>query len=664
MTDTETTRAAPIEDGRDGVELTPHEARIKIQSLKDECRRLTLQLRSEHRRAKADAERQLEYRLGEVINENRRRPWRWPLIPIDLYKAACRYRQDQQMSRMIDPAIAGLLDTCRHRGAEAAVDTVWQDPATPEDDKLTLLRATAEAAERGGDYDLHYAILKAVQVRDPSVFAIKLLFRACEYTWRFKEAAELIDLLEARAEDGRDAPSAKAAAAFRKKFVHQLSLLRHVQERRPCGIEPVQGRIAYVLHNSLPHSSGGYATRSHGVATGFSAAGLEVVAFTRPGFPIDIKAGFKGRDVRSQDEVGTITYERIFDVTNKEHALVDYVLKSADALEKRLREQRPSLVIGASNYRVGLMAMIAARRLGIPFVYEVRGWWEVTRASRDPSFEFTDSYQIQRLLEYETAKAADHVLTLTEGMREDLEAGGVPPERIALFPNSCDAARFEPMARDQSLAARYGIPEDVPVIGYIGTFVDYEGLDDLARACVELKRRGVAFRLLIVGNENVSGKDIGPIAGRIQSIMTEGDAADWLLMPGRVPYEEVAAHYSLLDIAAFPRKPWTVCELVSPMKPLEAMAMEKTVVVSNVRALCELVQHDVTGLTFAKGDSKALADALHRLIADRDLATRLAAEGRRWVLANRTWERSAAKVLSVLPFAGRSATPDERRGAA
>ena len=641
------------------------DAQAEIESLKAEGRRLSTRLRHEHRRAKVDAERRLEFRLGRVITYNRRRPWRWPLLPLLLYRAARRYRQDQLISQSIDPATTAFLDQCRYRGAETAADAVWQDQAISRDEKLAQLRKAAVTAENDADYELQYEILKVVQRLDPSSFSTKVLFQACEQTGRYQEAADLIQAFEKQHRDGADAWAKKTIAGFRRQFVHQLSLITHVQERRPLQIEPVAGRIAYVLHNSLPHSSGGYATRSQGVASGLTAAGAEVIAMTRPGYPIDTNSGLARGQVALEDEVGSITYQRILEITNKEHALVAYVMKSADLLEQRFRELRPAMVMAASNYRVGLMAMIAARRLGIPCVYEVRGWWEVTRASRDRSFEFTDSYQIQRLLEYETAKAADHVVTLTQAMREDLEEGGVPAERISLLPNSCDPDRFEPMARDQALAARYGIPENVPVIGYIGTFVDYEGLDDLARASVELKRRGVEHRLLIVGNENVSGTEIGPIASRIKNIMTDGDAADWLLMPGRVPYAEVAAHYSLLDIAAFPRKPWTVCELVSPMKPLEAMAMQKTVVVSSVRALRELVSHDETGLVFAKGNSAELANVLNRLVTDRELGGRLAAQARSWVLANRTWERSATKVLPALPIGAlHDRAPDQCRGAA
>jgi len=120
-------------------------------------------------------------------------------------------------------------------------------------------------------------------------------------------------------------------------------------------------------------------------------------------------------------------------------------------------------------------------------------------------------------------------------------------------------------------------------------------------------------------------------------------------MPGRVPHEQVAAYYSLIDIAPFPRKPWPVCEMVSPMKPLEAMAMEKAVVVSDVAALAEMVDRGRYGLMFAKGDVSALADALQRLLTEADLRQRLGAEGRRNVLQNRTWKAAAATFAAALP---------------
>jgi glycosyltransferase involved in cell wall biosynthesis len=138
------------------------------------------------------------------------------------------------------------------------------------------------------------------------------------------------------------------------------------------------------------------------------------------------------------------------------------------------------LVLAASNYVTALPALIAARRLGLPFVYEVRGLWEITRISREPEYEHTPAFAVQRLLESRVMQRADHVFTLTGPMVDELLDRGVARERIGLLPNSCNPDRFVARARDEDLATRLGLAPGVPVIGYIGTFVDYEGLEDLA----------------------------------------------------------------------------------------------------------------------------------------------------------------------------------------
>ncbi len=325
---------------------------------------------------------------------------------------------------------------------------------------------------------------------------------------------------------------------------------------------------------------------------------------------------------------------------------------AADAVEQRLRALRPSAVIAASNFRTALPALIAARRLGIPFIYEVRGFWEVTRISREPEYQNTPAYEAQVQLEARVAQLADHVFTLTGPMAEELVARGVPAHKIELLPNSCDPQRFVPRARDEALAARLGIPAGTPIIGYIGTFVDYEGLEDLAVACAILKERGQQFRLMLVGNENASGSDRGPITEQILATANRQGLSDWLIMPGRVPHEEVENYYSLIDIAPFPRKPWPVCEMVSPLKPLEALSMEKAVLVSDVRALAELVRAGETGMHFRKGDIGSLVEMLQKLLLDPALRLKLGQAGRRWVASERTWQSVGERVSARLARLG------------
>lgn len=444
----------------------------------------------------------------------------------------------------------------------------------------------------------------------------------------------------------------------------QLAMFDVIPPRRACVLDTVPDRLCYVLHNSLPFASGGYGTRAHGLSQGLAEAGLDVIVTTRPGFPGDVAAHRTTLEPENKDGtaplpagshvldepeiIDGITYTRIVRPSRKGLRYVQYVPAAAQALEAHFRTHRPALVMAASNHLVALPALIAARRLGLPFVYEVRGFWEVTRLSRDAGYRDTATYEMQERLETEVCLAADRVLTLTEPMRDELVRRGVPADRIALAPNACDPRRFTPAPRDALMAEELGIPDAVPVIGYVGTFVDYEGLDDLARACATLKARGRAFRLLLVGNETTSADGHGPIAEAIRAIAVAGDFADWLIMPGRVPHEDVARWYSLIDICPFPRKPWPVCEMVSPMKPLEALAMGKAVLVPNLRALSAMIAPDRTGLVHAPGDPLALADALDRLLDDPDLRQRLGRAGRAWIEAERTWSRVGQGVADIL----------------
>jgi glycosyltransferase involved in cell wall biosynthesis len=179
----------------------------------------------------------------------------------------------------------------------------------------------------------------------------------------------------------------------------------------------------------------------------------------------------------------------------------------------------------------------------------------------------------------------------------------------------------------------------VPVIGYVGSFVDYEGLDDLVRAAAMMQAEGTDFRLLLVGD--------GTASEQVRDLIAATGLVDRTALPGRVPHEEVEGYYSLIDICPFPRKPLPVCEVVSPLKPFEALAMGKAVVASDVRALAEIVAHERTGLLFPKGNHEHLAASLTRLVQDPLLIKRLGRAGREWVIAERSWTRAGKLVVEV-----------------
>lgn len=414
------------------------------------------------------------------------------------------------------------------------------------------------------------------------------------------------------------------------------ALCAMASQRKERKFEPEARTILNPLAFSLPWSSVGYATRSHGLALAIKDMGWNILPYTRPGFPGDSKAEYLEMDFPESEKVDSLVYGRIFDFNRKQMNDAQYLYRAVEAWEKIIRERRPVLIHAASNYAVGFPALVAARRMGIPFIYEMRGFWEITRASRDSSFIHTQKYRFMTFFENLTARCADHVLTITTPMKNRLTAQGIPAEKISIAYNGVEAERFLPVEKDQELAARLGIPPDVPVIGYIGSILDYEGLDDLIRACGALAAAGENFRLLLVGDGNVLES--------LKTMALNNSLGEKAIFMGRVPYEEVENYYSLIDIAPFPRKPWEVCELVSPLKPMEAMAMEKAVILSGTEALREMATPE-TVLLFQAGEVEDLRQKLKILLNDGELRSRMGKAARRWVMANRSW-KNAAKVCT------------------
>lgn len=412
--------------------------------------------------------------------------------------------------------------------------------------------------------------------------------------------------------------------------------------------EPIKSRICYILHNSLPYASGGYATRAHGVANGLAQLGYEVYGINRPGYPFDVNKNYKPDDIELKVKVDDVFYFHTAEPRRKNLYRYDYMEESIQIYQNYFLELKPQLVLAASAYISAFPALIAAKRLGIPFIYEVRGFWEVTLMSRDLKYKDTDKFFMMKSLEKIISNTADQVFTLTGAMKQELIEREVDGNKVSVIPNSCFPDKFEPSSKNTLLAKEFNLPLNIPVIGYIGTFVDYEGLENLTEACGMLKARGIEFRLLLVGSENTSTTVKGPITKMIELYAHKYDIEDWLILPGRVPHEQVEGLYSLIDIAPFPRKPWPVCEMVSPMKPLEALAMKKAVVVSSVEALQEMIIDGQTGLVFDKNSTSDLADKLQVLILDEDLRVRLGNNGREWVEKERSWEVTMSKAQIVI----------------
>lgn len=401
---------------------------------------------------------------------------------------------------------------------------------------------------------------------------------------------------------------------------------------------PEPRHVLYLLHNALPHHSGGYATRTHGLLTELNRIGWAVGGVTRLGYPYDMPGKADIPDLPPSEVVGEVNYHHLLTgrQIEKKNPMFDYTERYVDALLPLAQRERPAILHGASNHWNGLAAVKAGNQLGIPSVYEVRGLWEVTRASRDPEWGAGDQYRYIARMEADTARGADRVIAITGALRDELVARGVDAEKITLVPNGVDTERFTPLPRDEELAEQLGVIGKT-VIGYVGSVVDYEGLGLLIDAARALHAHREDFHVLIIG-DGAALEDLQAQAADLSDVVT---------FLGRIPHEDVERHYSIIDITPFPRRPLPVCEMVSPLKPFEAMAMGKAVVASDVAALAEIVDDGRTGLLHAKGDAQALAARIEQLLDDSALRERLGAQAREWVVAERDWRSLARMVADI-----------------
>lgn len=430
------------------------------------------------------------------------------------------------------------------------------------------------------------------------------------------------------------------AAAVR--LAAQARLLRDgiaVSARAAPRYAPEARRVLYHAAQGLPHHSTGYCIRTHWLVRALRASGWDVQVHTRLGYPIDRWDYLGDRAIATDVDVDGVPYVLAPDRARGIGALdlEAYQAASAEALVRRAEALRPAVIHGASNWAVGLAGVEAARRLGLPSIYEVRGLWHQTVAAQRPAYLDSDHYRMIEKLEVSAALGADHVFAITGAVRDLLVGHGVPSAKISILPNAVDPDEFAPTPRDEALARELGLGGET-VIGYVGSLKDFEGLDLLLHATAVLPSRR-DLRLLFVGD--------GPAEGDLRRLARRFDLGDIALFTGRVPHARVRSYYSLIDVMAFPRKRVRVCETVSPLKPFEAMAMAKPIIVSDVPALAEIVRHGETGLVHRADDAASLAAALEMCVSDPALRRRLGDAARLWLTGNHTWSRVTDHIASV-----------------
>lgn len=392
-------------------------------------------------------------------------------------------------------------------------------------------------------------------------------------------------------------------------------------------------RVLHILDHSLPVHTG-YTFRTASILRAQRARGWETVQMTSPRHgPGDTEA----------EAVEEWTFHRTPHTPGWLARLpavgpyLDEMGATTRRLEALARTHRPDVLHAHSPVLDALPALRVGRRLGIPVVYEVRACWEDAAVDHGSTTEGSLRYRATRALETHALRQADAVAVICEGLRREFVSRGIPPGKITVIPNAVETDTFvfhdEPVA-DPALRHALGL-DGATVLGFVGSFYAYEGLDLLLQALPALRERHPQARVLLVGG--------GPQEEALKALAARLGIAEHVIFTGRVPHAQVQRYYDQIDLLVYPRHAMRLTDLVTPLKPLEAMAQGHVFVASDVGGHRELVRDGETGYLFQAGDVNALVGAVDGALGRRDEWVALRRRARRFVESERTWQSSVAR---------------------
>ncbi len=393
-------------------------------------------------------------------------------------------------------------------------------------------------------------------------------------------------------------------------------------------------RILHVFDHSVPLHSG-YSFRSLSILREQRARGWETFQLTSPKHildspPVEFVDGFEF--YRTPPVTGFSAKIPILRELAQMRA-------TAKRLESVARLIRPDVIHAHSPVLNAIPALRVGRRLGIPVVYEVRAFWEDAATDLGTSTEGSLRYRATRALKSFALRHADAVTTICEGLRGDMVKRGISEDTITVIPNAVDIENFsDAPPHDDELAARLGLTGKT-VLGFIGSFYAYEGLHLLIEALPKILAKSPDTRVLLVGG--------GPQEATLKALSHEKGVADKVIFAGRVPHSTVGQYYGLVDVLVYPRISIRLTELVTPLKPLEAMAQRKMLIASDIGGHRELIKHGETGILFKAGNPDGLAEAVLWTLANRDTWPDQLDRARHFVEDERSWARSVANYERV-----------------
>jgi len=540
--------------------------------------------------------------------------WHATLVALRALPPATRRRIADRLGRRPPSASAGLALAADGRQEEALriLEDAADGAGSPELGRLVAAAAALDAPREAA------LLLKRLPGDDPRRPRLEALVAA--RTGDLTRATRAADRAGWRATRLQHRLTGELAALTTRAG----SASRPVPPRLPARAD----RVLHLVTNALPDVTAGYTVRTQGVVAAQRQIGIDSQVVTRLGFPVTAGHVSAARLV----QVDGVPYHRILPMKWLPSADDRALGLDVDETARLVERLRPAVLHAHSKYLNAQVALALRDRFCLPVVYEVRGFLEETWRSRgrDPD---TDTYRLAREAETHCMSAADMVVTLAESMKAEIVGRGIDAEHIIVVPNAVDDAFLAEPPDASRLRRRLGIESDEVVVGTVTTVNDYEGLDSLVDAVAMLRERQRRARLLVVG--------AGPALSALRRRAIDRGLADAAVFTGDVSFANVRSYYAAIDVFTVPRTDTPVTRLVTPLKPLEAMASARPVVASDLPPLREIVEPGHTGAIARAGDPASLAAAIELLLSHPAARLQMGETARRWVAEHRTWVTAA-----------------------
>ena len=393
-------------------------------------------------------------------------------------------------------------------------------------------------------------------------------------------------------------------------------------------------KVLHVLDHSLPLHSG-YTFRTYSILTNQHRMGIQTALVTSS------KHAENSTCIGATERINDLTFYRTYPGYLSKIPIINQ-LDVVFTLRKRLKSiiaiEQPDVIHAHSPCLNGLAALYIGKNCNIPVLYEMRASWEDAAVSHGTCRENGIRYNISRALETYVLKQSNHITTICQGLKKDIQARGISPEKITVIPNAVNTDQFQPIInKDTELLSALKL-DNKTVMGFIGSFYEYEGLELLINAISELKNECRDLHLLLVGG--------GQAENKLKELVTQLDIAAQVTFTGRVNHSEVMKYYSIIDVLVYPRLPMRLTNLVTPLKPLEAMAMGRPCIASDVGGHKELIKDKKDGLLFKVGDLDSLVSTLKSAYLTENFAA-VIENGLRKVKEERNWPKCVAPYKSI-----------------